>query len=147
MLFSKTNSKGLNMGLKTSNSIFSLYYHIILTVKYRKKLVDTYDIFIKNVISDIAANKNFSIEKMESDKDHIHILVSAKPNISPSQIVSNIKQVTTYQLWQNYSSELSKEFYKKHTFWSPIYFICSVGSVSKEAIERYIENQRNPSTT
>lgn len=138
--------KGLNMHLKTTNSVFGLYYHVILTVKYRKKLISKYDAFIKRIISQIAANRNFQIEEMESDQDHIHILVSAKPNISPSQIVSVIKQVSTFELWQNYSTELQKEFYKKHIFWSPSYFIYSIGSISKETIERYIENQRKPST-
>ena len=82
---------------------------------------------------------------MESDKDHIHILVSASPNISPRQIASILKQKSTYELWQTYRDELEKQFWKKHIFWSPSYFVASIGSVSKEALERYIANQRNSS--
>ena len=126
---------------KTTHSVYGLYYHIILTVKYRKKLLDTYDSFIKSVIMTVATNKNFQIEKMESDRDHIHILVSAKPNISPYAIVSAIKQKTTYELWQTYPAELARQFWKEHVFWTKSYFINSIGSVSKEAIERYIANQ------
>lgn len=55
---------------------------------------------------------------MESDQDYIHILVSAHPRISPYQITSLIKQHTTYQLWQPYSTELSREFWKDRIFWS-----------------------------
>ena len=51
--------------------------------------------------------------------------------------------MTTYELWQRYENELMKEFWKKHEFWTRSYFISSIGSVFKEAIERYITNQGN----
>ena len=37
--------------------------------------------------------------------------------------------------------ELAKFFWKEKTFWSDGYFPCSIGNVSKEAIEKYIQNQ------
>lgn len=127
-----------------NHSAFSLFYHFIFVIKYRKKLLSNkkYDDLVKQVLVD-SQNKNIQIEKMESDQDHIHILVSASPNISPRQIASILKQKTTFELWQAYESDLKKEFWKEHKFWSPSYFVCSIGSVSKEAIEKYIANQRN----
>jgi putative transposase len=110
-------------------------------VKYRKKLFLKYDSEIKSSISKVSTTKNFVIEKMESDKDHIHILVSAKPNISPYSIIHAIKQQTTYDLWQTNAKELQKEFWKEHVLWTKSYFVNSIGSVSKEAIERYISTQ------
>lgn len=113
-------------------------------VKYRKKLlsVGKYDELVKKTLL-ASQTKNYEIEKIESDRDHIHILVSASPNVSPKNIASALKQKTTYELWQTYPTELEKQFWKKHVFWSPSYFVNSIGSVSKEAIERYIANQRN----
>lgn len=132
---------------KTTHSVYALYYHIILTVKYRKKLIPLYDQFIKEEIVNVSKKHKFDIEKMESDQDHIHILVSAHSRISPYQITSLIKQHTTYQLWQTYSTELSREFWKGHVFWSKSNFINSIGSVSKDAIIRYIANQGSSSAT
>ena len=37
--------------------------------------------------------------------------------------------------------ELAKFFWKEKTFWSDVYFSCSIGNVSKETIEKYIQNQ------
>jgi putative transposase len=125
-----------------NHSVYGLYYHIILTVKYRKRILHRYEDFIKEQIQAAASSRNFEVERMEGDGDHIHILVSAKPRMSPSQIVSLIKQKTTYELWQTHGMELKREFWKEHTFWSPTYFIMSVGSVSKDAVDRYIENQK-----
>jgi putative transposase len=135
--------------LKTTHSVYALYYHIILTVKYRKPLLDNniYDNFVKQEIHQVAIKNNFSIEEIESDRDHIHILILAPPKLSAYRIVSLIKQHTTYEVWQKYSNQLQKEFWKKHVFWTRSNFVASIGSVSKEAIQRYIQNQGSSSAT
>lgn len=38
--------------------------------------------------------------------------------------------------------ELAKFFWKEKTFWSDVYFSCSIGNVSKETIEKYIQNKK-----
>ncbi len=38
--------------------------------------------------------------------------------------------------------ELAKFFWKEKTFWSDGYFSCSIGNVSKETIEKYIQNKK-----
>ena len=55
---------------------------------------------------------------MEVDKDHIHLLIKTKPSQTPSFIVSLIKQITTFKLYQEYREELKTIFYKKDIFWS-----------------------------
>ena len=37
--------------------------------------------------------------------------------------------------------ELAKFFWKEKTFWSDGYFSYSIGNVSKETIEKYMQNQ------
>jgi putative transposase len=36
---------------------------------------------------------------------------------------------------------LSREFWKEKTFWGDGYFACSIENVSKEAIEKHIQEQ------
>ena len=52
-------------------------------------------------------------------------------------------QISTYSIWRqnNNSLNLQKYFWKKRVFWSSGYFACSIGNVSKETIEKYIQNQ------
>lgn len=128
---------------KNTHSVYAIYFHLIFTVKYRKKLLANteFDSCVKESIQNIATKHNFQIEKMQSDRDHIHVLVSAPPRISAYQIVSLIKQHTTYDIWQKYPNDLQKEFWKEHIFWTRSNFINSIGSVSKDNIERYIANQ------
>ena len=43
---------------------------------------------------------------MNSDNDHLHMLVSMKPSISVSQIVRVLKQESTVYIWKKYKQFL-----------------------------------------
>ena len=96
---------------------------------------------IKDIFSDIEKVSDFVIEVMETDKDHIHMLVSYPPSISVTSIVRKLKQNSTRELWKRYPNWLHHHFWKEHTFWSDGYFVCSIGEASPETVRRYIENQ------
>ena len=134
----------------TSHAKYSIHYHIILTTKYRKHLLVPslpYDKLVKGVISRIADEGGYILGEMESDKDHLHFLIETKPRISPSLLIKTIKQQTTHEVWDMYGDQLRKDFWKKRSFWSPSYFVSSVGVVDLDAVSRYISTQgisRNP---
>lgn len=70
----------------------------------------------------------------------IHIVLYNPAN-AVSDIVSAIKQNSTYRLWAKFSYVLQKHYWKKKTLWSGGYFAASVGQVSRESVEKYIESQ------
>lgn len=117
--------------------------HLIFVTKYRKQLLIKYGNQVKQTLNDIAEEKDFEIIEMEVDKDHIHLLVSYNPTQSILEIVRLLKQMSTYRIWRqnNNHLHLSKQFWKEKTFWSDGYFACSIGNVSKETIEKYIQSQ------
>ena len=79
---------------------------------------------------------------METDKDHIHLLIDYNPKVSVLQIVRRLKQETTFELWKVHKSYLKTYFWKEHTFYSDGYFACSIGEgVSYNNIKKYIKNQ------
>lgn len=47
---------------------------------------------------------------MESDKDHIHLLIDYEPKVSILQIVRRLKQESTIDLWRVHENELKKHF-------------------------------------
>ena len=132
------------MGYVSENhSKYLLMVHLIFVIKYRRNLLVKFGDEIKQIFYDIADEKNISIVEMEVDKNHIHLLVHYKPTMSVLDIVRWFKQISTCRIWrQNGNSKiLSKYFWKERTFWSYGYFSCSIGNVSKETIEKYIQNQ------
>ena len=121
---------------------YSLKVHIVLVTKYRKALLQNgIDSFVKRAISYLAEQNNRNIITTETDKDHIHILLEYDATERICDIISVIKQRTTHWLWIRYRDVLSKQYWKKHIFWSDGYFACSVGEVSSATIEKYIAEQ------
>ena len=120
---------------------YSLKVHIVLVTKYRKLLQGSIADDVKQKILDITNTRGYEIIAMETDKDHIHFLLSYDATDRVCDIVKIVKQETTYYLWQKYNSVLSKQYWKKKIFWSDGYFACSIGEVSSATIQKYIESQ------
>ena len=122
---------------------YYLKVYLVFICKYRKQsLVNEYiDSKVKEIFKDIESKSDFIIDIMETDKDHIHLLVSYPPKVSISSIVRKLKQESTTTLWKYFSVYLSKHFFKEHTFWSDRHFACSIGEASPETIRKHIENQ------
>lgn len=89
----------------------------------------------------MAEKLNCSIIEMETDKDHVHILLDYKPDMAVSNIIRMLKQYSTYDLWKTDSTYLEQKYWKQKILWSDGYFACSIGQVSSKTIEQYIQNQ------
>ena len=119
-----------------------LKVHLIFVTKYRKPLLsgdiknDT-----KDYLRDAAIIAKSHILCLETDKDHIHLLVEYPPSESVSALAGWLKQYSTFHLWKKYYTKLKTEYWKKQVFWSDEYFACSIGQVSQNTIEEYIKNQ------
>lgn len=126
-----------------NHSKYCLTVHLIFVCKYRKQLLSNFGANIKSLMYNIAEENNFGIVEMETDRDHVHLLVEYSPAQSVLEIVRLLKQVSMYRIWRrdNNSRYLIKHFWKENTFWSNGYFACSIGQVSKDIIEKYIQTQ------
>ena len=128
--------------ISKNHSKFLIKHHIILVCKYRKQLlVGAVEYDMKKIMRHISEMSDFDIEVMETDKDHLHMMVRSEPKLSPLQIVRRLKQMSTSAVWKKYRDFLRHNFYKEHTFWTDGYFVSSIGNVSQETIKKYIENQ------
>lgn len=119
-----------------------LLVHIILVTKYRKPLLaGSFRKDVMRCIYDACFRHHWYIRRMETDMDHVHILLQYNPADSITGIVSAIKQQSTWEAWKEHSDFLRRHYWHEHTLWSDGYFAASVGTVSVSTIERYIENQ------
>ena len=128
--------------ISKNHSKFLIKYHIILVCKYRKQLlVGAVEYDMKKIMRHISEMSDFDIEVMETDKNHLHMMVRIEPKLSPLQIVRRLKQMSISAVWKKYGDFLRHNFYKEQTFWTDGYFVSSIGNVSQETIKKYIENQ------
>lgn len=127
--------------ISENHSKHLLMCHLIFVCKYRKKLLLKIGDDIKTEIEHISLRYGWQIIEQEIDQDHIHILIRYSPKWSILEIVRLLKQLTTYRIWQKHNEYLSQHFWKERTFWSDGYFSCSIGNVSKDTIQKYIQEQ------
>jgi putative transposase len=114
---------------------------MVWSVKYRKAVLkDEVEVELKKVFKQIAAEKDFVIHTMEIMPDHVHLFVSAHPQIAPSYMVKMLKGIGARQLFVKLP-ELKKQLWDGH-LWNSSFYIETEGSTSEEAITLYIEKQK-----
>ncbi|KQB33873.1 MULTISPECIES: IS200/IS605 family transposase [Acidiplasma] len=119
--------------------VFSCQYHVIFTPKYRRKvLVNGIDERLKELIIEKENDYGYKIIEMEVMPDHVHLLIDLKPRIDVIRCVNLIKGYTSHVL----RDEFPVLRRKIPTLWTRSKFIASVGAVTLEVVEKYIEDQK-----
>lgn len=69
------------MDVKTGRGyVYSIQYHIVWVVKYRQKILnEKIETRLIEILHQIASDNNFSILELNTDSDHIHILIDCTP--------------------------------------------------------------------
>jgi len=79
-------------------------------------------------------------ERGSVSPDHIHLLVSVPPLLSPAKLVQYVKGKSSRQLQEDFP-HLRKRYWGQH-LWACGYFCATVGVVDEKTIMEYIENQK-----
>ncbi len=130
---------------KNRHSVFKLQYHLVVSTKYRKKVINKdINLRIKEIAINIFENSwNCKIIEIESESDHLHILFEAKPQIQLSKLINNFKTVSSRLIRKEFKKHVDK-YYWKPFFWNPSYLILSTGGATVEVVKKYIEEQNKP---
>ena len=122
-----------------SHTIFNIQIHLCWLTKYRYKVL-TGDLALRtrDLIRRICIEENVEILKGTVSSDHIHILVSLDPSTGISTLVKYLKGKTSRKLQMEFP-ELRKKYWGQH-LWARGYFAVSVGNVSSQMIQDYIEH-------
>lgn len=88
----------------------------------------------------IASDNNFVISEIESDADHIHLLVDCTPQHSIPSLIKALKGVSARLLFKEFP-QLKKKLWGGH-LWNPSYFVATVSEHTEEQIRTYIQNQK-----
>ena len=122
---------------------FLLQYHIIWCPKFRfNVLKNGVDESLKDILLKISNRYGYEIKEMEIMPDHIHIFISTKPTVAPSDVVRTLKSISAIELFKQYP-ELKKFYSRRGSLWSKGYFASSIGNVSEETVRRYIQEQKS----
>jgi len=125
-----------------SSSYGQLTLHMCFVVKYRHK------VFARPRIKKIcekemlrtAEKHGIEIKEIGFEADHVHLLVSVNPTLSPAKIAHLLKGASAFVLFRAFPW-LKKVYFWCGHFWSPAYFFDSVGTNTYEHLENYVRSQ------
>lgn len=125
---------------RNQHSVYLLYYHLILVVKYRRKVFDeAVSLRAKEIFSYIAPSYGITLEEWNHDEDHVHVMFRAKPATEISRFINAYKSASSRLLKKEYS-EIRKKLWKEY-FWSKSFCLITAGGAPIEVIREYIESQ------
>jgi len=125
-------------------SVSDLKVHLVLTTKYRRK-VFTGEMLnrLHEVFLDLLGKWDCKLVEFNGEEDHVHLLFQYHPDIALSNLVNNLKSVSSRKLRQEFEERVN-QFYRKDVLWNGSYFVASCGGVTISTLRQYIENQDTP---
>ena len=128
---------------RRSHSVFLLTYHIVFVTKYRRPVItDEIGDFMKNHAAYLCGRFEGELLSAETDRDHMHLLVSMPPDVAPSRLVTTLKTQLSKEVRAEYREHVRKYLWEDSSFWSSSYFIASTGTTVLEKVREYIDSQR-----
>lgn len=123
-----------------AHSVFLLNYHLILVVKYRRKVFDDrISQRAKEIFSRIAPSYNITLQERGHDLDHVHILFRAHPKSAISKFINAYKSASSRLLKKEFP-EIRLKLWQEQ-FWSQSFCLLTTGGAPLEIVKEYIQTQ------
>ena len=125
---------------RNQHSVYLLYYHLILVVKYRRKVFDDpVSDRAREIFSYICPRYGITLEEWNHDTDHVHVMFRAKPATEISKFINAYKSASSRLLKKEFP-EIRSKLWKEY-FWSKSFCLLTAGGAPLEVIRAYIESQ------
>jgi putative transposase len=129
---------------KGGHTVYDVQYHFVWVTKYRYHVLKAEVAErARDIIRQVCMSRDIAILKGHVSVDHVHILVSCPPLLSPAKIVQYIKGAASRKLQEEFS-HLRQRYWGQH-LWARGYFCATVGTVTQEQIQEYIEQHERQS--
>lgn len=124
----------------SSHTRYDLKYHFVWVTKYRRPiLTGEVGLRVRELIREVCRTNDVEILEGAISRDHVHVLLSCPPNMSPSKIMQYVKGKTSRKVMMEFQ-HIQKRYWGRH-MWARGYFVASSGNVTDEVIMDYIRHQ------
>lgn len=128
-----------------SHTKYKIEYHFVWVTKCRYQVLQgDLALRVSELVRQVCERFEIQIQRGVLSKDHVHILVSAPPEIAPSEIMRRVKDRTSGKIFEEFPV-VKKKYWGRH-FGALGYFRVTAGELSKEMIQEYIAHhfERDP---
>jgi putative transposase len=121
-----------------AHTVYDIQYHFVWVTKYRYHVLrGEVAERARDLIRQSCMSRELKLLKGHVSKDHVHLLVSCPPSLSPAKVMQYLKGRLSRLLQQEFP-HLKKRYWGQH-IWARGYFCATVGAVTEEQIREYIE--------
>lgn len=125
----------------SAHCVYNIGYHLIWCTKYRKKLIyGSIEHTLKRLVRNKCQALDLRVGAMEVMPDHVHVFIRSRQVLEPSYIVQQLKGYTSHQILRQFPR--LRRNWEASALWSKSFFCESVGHISQDTVQRYIENQK-----
>lgn len=122
-----------------SHSKWVCKYHIVFTLKYRRKIIyNQYREDLIEIFKRLCSYKDVEIIEGHMMPYHVHMLLSIPPKIAISTFVGYLKGKSALQMFDKHAN-LKYKFGNRH-FWAEGYYVSTVG-LNEATVKKYIAEQ------
>jgi putative transposase len=123
------------------HNVSECYYHIQLTIKYRRSVFDgEIEAEMVGIMAGFKDRYYIDVQMVGYDKNHVHILCRFLPKYSGGQVIRLIKSITARKLFEEFP-DLKRQLWGGE-YWSDGYYIGTVsGRGDRKIVENYIKKQ------
>ena len=128
---------------KAGHSTHDLKYHFVWCPKYRRlALKGNIGNYVGKIIYEVSERFDFAVLELAVMPDHIHMFVTAPPDVAPATLIQRVKSITAREVFKRFPAV--KRLLWGGALWERGYFVMSSGTgTTDEMIRRYIKEQRN----
>ena len=126
---------------RQNHAVYYTRYHLVFTTKFRRKLLKGgMGKYLTYLVKGLQRrHPELQILEVNTDEDHVHILLSIAPKVSVAAAVRIIKSNTARMMKHKFPF-LVTGYFDEQTIWSVGYFVSTVG-LNESVIRKYIELQ------
>ena len=125
----------------SGHGVYRTEYHVVWIPKYRRRVLNP---GVRGYLSKVFPRilkemPGVEILEISMQPDHIHAIMIKPPRYSVGEVLGRIKGRSASMLRKKFGW-LAKVYWKENIFWSPGYFVSTVG-VNEGQIIRYVKWQ------
>lgn len=126
---------------KQAHAVYSTRYHIVVSTKYRRKILKAgVGDYLQKLVHQVnRIHPDIEVLDVNTDVDHMHLLMSIPPKYSVSEVVNMVKANSGRKVREEFP-HLDKVSWGVTGIWSTGYFMSTFG-IHESTIRNYSQMQ------
>ncbi|MBD2073344.1 IS200/IS605 family transposase [Phormidium sp. FACHB-592] len=132
-----------NRYIARSRGVSRLYAHLVLTTKFRLKVIPPAMLQrLQAIMADLCTKWQCELLECNGEADHLHLVFRYAPQLQLSKFIDNVKSVSSRRVRQEFEVQLREAYWDwEKGFWNESYSIDSCGDAPLAVLRKYVQNQ------